>query len=236
MCCLILLRYTTAQARQAFGKISRKEGEIMIQKITTEKVKITNSGSGMPQALSMTEKAAGLLNLSEKDRLRARLLAEETLSMVRTVAGDFSADFWIELDGRTFSIHLMAKSELDYGKRKQLLSVSTTGKNTARLGIMDKIRGIFEAGVYGIEESFKLQAEYGTGMFPYGALGIPDDGMSDAIYAWSMERYRHDVEEKRDDDPDSYDELEKSIIANLADDVNVGVRKDSIELVAVKKF
>lgn len=204
----------------------------MIQKVTTGKVKVNNTGSGMPEALSLSEEAAGLLNLSMKDSLRARLLAEETLSMVRTVAGTFSADFWIELEERTFTIHLEAKSELDYPKRQELLSVSTTGENTARLGIMDKIRGMIEAGIYGVEESFRLQAEYGTGMFSYGALGVPDDGMAEALYSWSMQKYKDDVA----DDDDSVDELEKSIIANVADDVQVGIRKDSVSLVVVKKF
>ena len=207
-----------------------------MQKITTEKVKITNSGSGMSEALNITERAAGLLNLSTKDALRARLLAEETLSMVRAVTGTFSADFWIEIEGRTFDIRLMAKSELDYPKRRELLSVSTTGKNTAHLGIMEKIRGIIEAGIYGLEEGFMLQAEYGTGMFSYGALGVIDDGMSDALYSWSMQKYRADIEAKGDDEADSVDELEKSIIANIADDVKVGIRKDSLELTVVKKF
>ena len=207
-----------------------------MQKITTEKVKITNSGSGMSEALNITERAAGLLNLSTKDALRARLLAEETLSMVRAVTGTFSADFWIEIEGRTFDIRLMAKSELDYPKRRELLSVSTTGENTAHLGIMEKIRGIIEAGMYGLEEGFMLQAEYGTGMFSYGALGVIDDGMSDALYSWSMQKYRADIEAKGDDEADSVDELEKSIIANIADDVKVGIRKDSLELTVVKKF
>ncbi|MBQ6665965.1 MAG: hypothetical protein IJM68_10305 [Synergistaceae bacterium] len=207
-----------------------------MQKITTEKVKITNSGSGMSEALNITERAAGLLNLSTKDALRARLLAEETLSMVRAVTGTFSADFWIEIEGRAFDIRLMAKSELDYPKRRELLSVSTTGKNTAHLGIMEKIRGIIEAGIYGLEEGFMLQAEYGTGMFSYGALGVIDDGMSDALYSWSMQKYRADIEAKGDDEADSVDELEKSIIANIADDVKVGIRKDSLELTVVKKF
>ena len=207
----------------------------MIQKVTTEKVKVTNTGSGMPEALSMSEKAAGLLRLSTKDSLRARLLAEETLSMVRTVAGTFSADFWIELEERTFTIHLEAKSELDYPKRQELLSVSTTGENAAHLGIMDRIRGMIEAGIYGVEESFRLQAEYGTGMFSYGALGVPDDGMAEAMYSWSMQKYKDDVEAS-EDDPELSDELEKSIIANIADDVQVGIKKDSVLLVVVKKF
>ena len=208
----------------------------MIQKVTSEKVRISNTGSGMEHALTVAEQTAGFMNISAKDRLRLRLLAEEMFSMVRTVAGNFSAHFWMEAEEKSCTLYLEAKSNLDYSQQKELISVSTTGKNSAKLGIMDKIRGMIEAGLYGSEESFAIQAEYGTGMMPYGAIGVPDDGMTDALYAWSMEKYKHDVEEKRDDDPDSYDELEKSIIANVADDVKVGINKDRIEIIIVKNF
>ena len=182
----------------------KQEGALMIQKITTEKIKLTNTGEGMNEALTMTEKAASLFNLDDKNRLRARLLAEELLSMTRSIAGEFSADYWIDLEEgtRNFIIHLEAKTQLDYSKRKELLSVSTTGQNTANPGIMDKIRGIFEAGLYNIEESFQLQAEYGTGMFSYGALGAVDDGMSEAVYAWSMQKYKQGVEAEKNNEPD----------------------------------
>ena len=179
----------------------------MIQKITTERIKVSNSGEGMSEALAMTEKTVGLMHLTERNRLRARLLAEEMFNMVRTIAVDFSAEFWIEqTEDRICTLHLEAKSALDYAKRQELISASTTGKNSARLGIMDKIRG------------------------------IPDDGMTDALYSWSMQKYKKDVEAEKDDDPESWDELEKSIIANIADDVQVGILKDKIELIVVKKF
>lgn len=199
-------------------------------------IKISNTGSGMPEALDAAEKAADALGLSSKNKLRVRLLAEEMLSMVRAIAGDFSADFWVEGQGSTLTLNLEAKSDLDYPKRRELLSVSTSGKNTERVGIMEKIRGIVEAGLYGLEEGFKLQAEYGTGMFTYGALGMPDEGLADAVYEWSMRKYRDDIEANRDDEEESYDELEKSIIANIADDVQVGIKKDSVKIVVVKKF
>ena len=200
----------------------------------TERIKITNSGSGMNEALSLTESAAG--NLSDKDKLRLRLLAEEMLSMVRAITGECSADFWLEIEGTACTLNLEAKSELDYSKRKELLSVSTSGKNTEHLGMMEKIRSIVEAGLYGLEEGFKIQAEYGTGMFVYGSLGMPDDGLADAMYEWSMRKYKDEIEANREEEQDSYDELEKSIIANIADDVQVGIKKDSVKLVVVKKF
>ena len=155
----------------------------MIQKITTERVKINNTGSGMPEALSMTEKAAGLLHLAAKDSLRARLLAEETLSMVKAVTGQFSADFWIEVneEDRTFAIHLEAKSELDYPKRQELLSVSTTGKNTAHTGIMDKIPGRSDVPVYG-DMGITMEGKplyFSKDFLIYLPKGTPDEAVAE---------------------------------------------------------
>ena len=100
----------------------------MIQKVTSEKVRISNTGSGMEHALTVAEQTAGFMNISAKDRLRLRLLAEEMFSMVRTVAGNFSAHFWMEAEEKSCTLYLEAKSNLDYSQQKELISVSTTGK------------------------------------------------------------------------------------------------------------
>ena len=205
----------------------------------TEKIKISNNGSGMNEVLELTERTADVMKLEQKNKFRLRLLAEEMLSMVRAITGNFTAEFWIEEKDFNCTLCLKAKSELDYQKRRELISVSTEGKNSASLGIMEKIREIIEAGLYSVEESFALQSEYGTGMFNYGTLGVTDMAMSDAIYSWSMQKYKSEVQSEHLKNPaafEAWDELEKSIIANIADDVTVGVRKDSIELTVQKKF
>ena len=199
-------------------------------------VMIYSNGEGTSEALDLTEKTAAEIGLSGKNSLRLRLLAEEMLGMVRTIAGNITAEFGLEHEGKNCTLTLSAKSELDYQKRRELLSASTTGKNVARLGIMDKIRALFEAGLYGMEESFAAQANSGFGMFGYGMLDATDAGMADAVYAWSMQKYRTELEAGRDDEPDAWDELEKSIIANIADEVSVGVRRDGVKLVVHKDF
>ena len=200
--------------------------------MTQYRITIANTEAGFSNALELTERIAETMGLTRKEGMRLRLLAEEMLSMVKSIAGEFSAEFWIDHEGRDCRLHLAAKSELDYAKRRELLSVSTTGKNTARLGIMDKVRGIFEAGLFGIEEGFALQAEYGVGVPGFGMIGTLDDGVSGMLYSWSMQKYKQDVHE----DTDAADELEKSIIANIADEVNVGVRRDGVELTVNKNF
>ena len=190
---------------------------------------IANTGKGTNEALELTERIAETMGLKQKEGLRLRLLAEEMLGMVQTIAGDFSAEFWIDHEGRDCTLHLKAKSELDYAKRQELLSVSSTGKNTANVGIMEKIRGLFEAGLHGMSEGFAMQAEYGMVM---PGMGVSADEITGAFYVWSMQKYKEDVHE----DSDAWDELEKSIIANIADEVSVGVRRDGVELTVHKKF
>ena len=204
--------------------------------MTIQRIKISNTGENMNAALDLTEQTAKSMGLSSRDTLRLRLLAEEMMSMVRAITGSFTAEYWLEHEGTTCKLVLSAKSELDYGKRSEFLSVSTTGKNTAKTGIMEKIRGIFEAGLYGMEQSFAAQAEYGVGMYSVGMMGAVDAGMTEAIYAWSMQKYRNEIASKRTEYPDVWDELEKSIIANLADEVSVGVTKNGVELTVQKKF
>ena len=199
-------------------------------------IKISNTGENMDEALTLTEKAAEAMSLSQRDALRLRLLAEEMMSMVRAITGSFTADFWLEHEGKSCKLILSAKSYLDYGKRSDFLSVSTSGKNTAKVGLMEKIRGVFEAGLYGMEQSFAAQSEYGLGMYGTGMMGAADAGMADAIYAWSMQKYKDEIKAQRIENPDVWDEVEKSIIANLADEVSVGVTKSGVELTVQKNF
>ena len=52
------------------------------------------------------------------------------------------------------------------------------------------------------------------------------------IYSWSLFNYKTAVEEKED----AYAELERSIVAKLADDIIVGVRGKNVEIVVKKSF
>ena len=57
--------------------------------------------------------------------------------------------------------------------------------------------------------------------------------------AWSLSRYKTSVTEDRDtkkEAEEAWDELEKSIIANIADDVIVGIKDNYVTLTVVKKL
>ena len=201
-----------------------------MQKISSEKIKISNNGSGMEEALNITEELARYMGLNQRQKFHARLLAEEMLSMIRAITGTFEAEYWLEAEEKSCKYHLEAKSDLDYGKRRELLSVSTKGENIAQRGMMEKIREIIEAGMYQMQESLAVQSEYGLPVMNYGSLYM------DGLYVWSLQKYKNDVESSLSEDSEEWDELEKSIIANIADEVQVGVRKDGVELIIQKKF
>ena len=214
-------------------------------KMSTERIKIAHSDYDsqmkINRALDLTENFSRTLNLDSKTSLRLRLLTEEMLSMLRAITEDFFAEFYIEEENKICTFHLVAKSNLDYRKRREFLSVSTHGKNIAPMGMMEKIREIFEAGLTRMEDSFNLQAEYGGGVLDYGMLGSIDAGISQAVYAWSMQKYKNNIDSQRQNDTntaalDAWDELEKSIIANIADEVQVGVTKDGAELIITKSI
>jgi hypothetical protein len=62
--------------------------------------------------------------------------------------------------------------------------------------------------------------------------------MGTANYMWSLDTYKGSVESSIDKDEaakEAWDELEKSIIASIADDVKVGVSGNTVELVIEKK-
>lgn len=202
----------------------------------TDRIKISSDGTGREAALNEVEKYANYIGLDEKQALKVRLLSEETVGMVDAITGEFNADFWIEGDNGVTFIHLLANTKMNLEKKEQLVSVSTSGKNEAAKGFMGKIKEFFENGLYNVEEVDQLSTEYGGDPIMYASMGMysPDGAnFSSLVYKWSLNRYREKLEdeEERPAKKEAWDELEKSIVANLADDVKVSVSGDSVELV-----
>ena len=82
---------------------------------------------------------------------------------------------------------------------------------------------------------------YGQETMKYGVVHTPElmAAYPDMMTIWTLQTYRVDLDQARTDGDfaeEAWDELEKSIVAKLADDVAVGVRGDRIDLVIRKKF
>ena len=57
---------------------------------------------------------------------------------------------------------------------------------------------------------------------------------TDYSYLWTLEQYRNSV--NTEEQAEAWDELEKSVIASVADDVIVGVKGNRVDVVIVKKI
>lgn len=208
----------------------------------TDKIIVTSLGIGTAEALDVTDRFAAYVGLDRKQALRIRLLTEETLGMVSAIAGEFGAEFWLENTADCMCrLHLEARTIMDSDKRAELVNVSTSGRNEAYKGFMGKIREIVENGRYNLDEIGKLQAQYGPDTLFYGNMGMVDAesaAISGALYSWSLEKYRRSIDESGKDNEaseEAWDELEKSIVASIADDVRVSVYGDKVELIIEKR-
>ena len=203
----------------------------------TDVIEITANGTGFTRVLEETERAAAYRGLEPKQALRLRLLAEEMTGMLKTLVGDERFRYWIESEGRVFSLHLETQTIVTRALREALLKASSSGKNAAAKGFMGRLREILTT----MSESYvpAAVAEMGYG-YSYVDVIDFDESMDMSpnamLYGWSLRAYRDAVTENKEKDQEKWDELEKSITAKLADDVKIFIRRNNVEMVIEKTF
>ena len=192
----------------------------------TDVIVVSSKGSKMDAALSEAEKVAAYKGLTHKNALHLRLLAEEMMSMMGSIAGDVEGRFWIEDSEGVYQLHLQVLTDMSASKRKQLISAASSGQNEANRGIMGKIRSFFEP----VDD---LPVFFDAAM-----ATSPDDVYTDM--GWSMRAYQNQIQEylkqQREGAKEAWDELEKSVVTHVADDVNVSISGREVELVILKKM
>ena len=201
----------------------------------TRKITVNSNGSGMPWALDAVEEFSRDMGFDERCARRTRLLAEETMSMVRAIVGEFVAEFWMESTPECSCIlHLQASSPMNFEKKQELIETSSQQRNEASVGIMGKIQDFIEDSLYSMEYSQRVTMG-GAEIMSLGGVALAADG-----YMWSLDKYREDMEQNGDDEDAAMDaaleELEKSIVANIADDIRVYVKGNDIEMIIEKNF
>ena len=161
----------------------------------------------------MAQKTAAGLGLEKREGLRLSLLAEETLSLIRSLSGAFDGhvSFLPGSHDGAYIIKLDIKTNMTLEKRDEILALSRSGKNEATQGILGKIRRMFEICLYPMQASEDSEVV----VLP----GMEDVSPSDyVIPLWTLSNYRKEARNEQEKD-----ELEKSILASLADDVRVSV-------------
>ncbi len=198
----------------------------------TDVIVVSSKGTKMEAALNQTEKVAAYKGLPARDALHLRLLTEEMMGMMRSLTGETEGEFWIEDQEGEYRLHLRVHTRMDSGKRDQLLSAASSGKNESAKGLMGRLRDFFDRGADEDISSFTSPLLL-PGVYEHSSTPTLD-------WEWSMARYEDALSAriKRDDSQarEAWDELEKSVVAHVADDVKVSIRGRQVEMTIIKKL
>jgi len=197
--------------------------------------KINKDGSGLSEILNEVEKNTKKNGLCKKHSLQLRLLAEELVGMLPELLKDCEGEFWLENAYMQYELHVTVSSSLMGAERREnLLALSTSGKNAAAKGIMGKIRSVAESMLAYLSKpeatAYPLFSDMST--------NINGGSMFYNDYVWSFNSYVQHIGQAHvtGNEEEEWDELEKSIVAKLADDVIVGIKGREVEIVVKKTF
>lgn len=200
----------------------------------TEKISIYAAGDGRDKALELTEKAGAFCGLDNKTTLRLRLLSEEIIELIRPFSSELKGDFWLETNDENVEIHLKTNIPMDLQTRNELLSVATSGKNSAAKGLIGKIREMIARVTLPDDPETKAMTDQALGLM---ALGSQMGSSYGSTYSWSMTAYAESINNSTvftDEAAEAMDALEKSIVANIADEVKVNIVDSNVEVVIYK--
>jgi hypothetical protein len=174
----------------------------------SEHIRIGNVERDLDGAYKLLDEYIAAVKLEGKNALRLRLLTEEILRLAKAILDETTLELWFEGDSKLTHILLNADNDLDSRKQKELLSVSKTGENAADRGFFKQLIKAFL-----IEDPTERE--------------------------WSLKDYKRKILKKRKEDKysqEAWDDLERSLVANLADDIEVSIYKDKIKMVVTKDF
>ena len=199
--------------------------------VKTDKLWIGSMVPRTDEAAEMAEAFAGEVGAVGADLLRMRLLTEETLGMARTLLRHFEGEFWLEGDREGYKIIL----EADVREREE----SASPAQPAPIGFMAKIAEMLNC-AYVFEDASEMPDRLAETLPDYIRCGMREKGDS-RIWAgeWSLSAYRQTVDARKKEAPESFvllDELEKSIVAQIADEVTVGIYGRKLRMAVCKRL
>lgn len=184
-----------------------------------KQIRITESS--MADALAQIELLEGL---NPKNKGSLRLLTEEMFSLCRELLGEDTLIFELRHNETRYELCVKCKTQVDEGARREFLSLSSSGRNNANKGVPGMLGAVLEA--------FSLDGEPALcdAAWNYGIQSMTGDYSC----LWTLSQYMNYApgEAARA----AWDGMEKSIIANFADEVTIGVRKGWVEMTVIKTF
>lgn len=197
--------------------------------MVTNKCVLTGTDEDLEEVLKEVEIAAVYNRLERKPSIQLRLLAEEMIGVEKGILGFVRGEFYMENDKNEYKLHLDAQLNLEPSERDAFVNVSSSKRNEVYKGFKGKIlkaidsmtgAGASAAGVTSPMASTYMENDVITGF------------QSNGLDLWQLTRY----EEENRDNQEIWDELEKSIVACLADEILIGFREGQLSMTVIKKF
>ncbi len=195
-------------------------------------ITVSSRHDQIEEALKQAEKTAAFKGLSKKGTLHLVLLTEEMMGLMRSITGETEGKFWIEDEDGVFQLHLQVTTPMNSMKRERLLSSSSSGKNESAKGLMGRLRDVFD------RSADEDVSAFTSPMLLPGAYEYSEKaGLN---WEWSMTHYQQELASlvaMRDEAArKAWDELEKSVVKHVADDVRVSIRNGNVEIIILKKM
>ena len=190
----------------------------------SEVVTITNDPSSLETVLQVAEKVAGYNKLDAPSVERLRLLSEELYKMLPELLDIGTGSFWIETEGNRFALHAQVEAEkFSFLDSEGLLSLSTSGKNESTKSFLNKIAYMVRGMMSGAVDNMMESGNYGEGMYTI------DGGHAMLPNRWAG----HNADQ---DQSDQWDELERTLLEEIADEIKVGVMGRDVNVIVEKEF
>ena len=193
--------------------------------IRTEKLWVSGEVLRMEEVTEMLKAFAAKTEIRGKDFQHMVLLTEETLGMANQLLKNFEGEIWLEGTPSGYDIVLEADVLPDDGRHE------TPAANPE--GFMAKIAEMLNCS-YMFDNAQDLPEDL-AGMLPdYMSYGAKESSQS-PVWAgsWSLSAYRYNLRQHEDQKETeiALDELEKSIVAKLAEEVTIGIHGRRIRMV-----
>lgn len=173
------------------------------------------------KALDLVERTVLYIGYSNDFAEKMRLLAEELISGNRFIMDEVSASLWVETNEENMEIHLRLQGALSSSTRQKLIEISKNQCNQPPKGFLNKIGAFFS-------DAFMQQTAEYTPLFL-----VDGEPVENLYIPYSIvDTYQ----KKAESDNEGMNDIEKSILKGLADDVTVCAYATHAELVVIKKL
>lgn len=199
---------TGAPAFKDFIKKNRSASSDSI--FRKESYQVSYDGSNADEILDSVEHFSWRMGCSRKESLQMRLLTEEMMELVRTITDRSMMTVVYGGRNRDCLVRVELDNAIDQGQKERLLRVSA--QENASAGLIDRMRRV--------------------------AVRLMTNGSGMEGSVWSLKEYIDTVvdQSSNPDSDQAIEELERSIIANIADDVKVSFRGSQVIIEATRSF